>query len=104
MLTFHALREAGYDLAAILTEAGLDADEIARRAGLDPDRILAGRGIHKLILRYGDLEAMGFGCRSTIFRKWKTGKLPRPEDFEGAPGWRRDVIEEYLASRPDWTP
>ena len=57
----------------------------------------------KAIWRYADLEADGYGCRSTIWKLVKAGKLIPPRDFGNRPGWLREELEAFKKSRPQIT-
>jgi len=54
---------------------------------------------YKRILRYGDLEARGYGSRTTIWRAIALRKIPPPLDFMGRPGWLLETLEEFENSR-----
>jgi len=48
------------------------------------------------LLYYKDLVARGYGSKSTIWRKVKAGKLPRPIDCGGRPAWPESVMTDWL--------
>lgn len=53
----------------------------------------------KNLLRYRDLEQMGFGSRTTIYRAVKNNTFPKPmDDGRGRPVWLRDAIESWVES------
>ncbi len=54
----------------------------------------------KAIYRYSDLEAMGFGCRATIWSRCKRGDFPAPIDAGGRPAWLPEEIDEWIARCP----
>ena len=50
---------------------------------------------------YADLQRLGFGCRTKIWRMVKAGKFPDPiDDGNGQPRWIPTEVKEYFASRP----
>ena len=56
----------------------------------------------KIILRYRDLQARGYGSRTTIWRKIQQGEIPSPSDFFGRPGWLLETLEEFENTRPQF--
>ena len=52
------------------------------------------------ILGYSDLDAKGYGSRTTIWRKIKSGKFPAPDvdDGSGHPRWFPETIEKHKKS------
>jgi len=54
----------------------------------------------KEIYRYSDLETMGYGCRTTIWKLVKEGKFPTPIDAGGRPAWIPDELNEWISTRP----
>ncbi len=54
----------------------------------------------KRINRYRDLEAEGFGSRTTVWRKWKSDKFPPPDYFDdGHPIWLDTTIENHVEAK-----
>jgi len=51
------------------------------------------------LLYYKDLVALGYGSKTTIWRKVKAGKLPKPIDCGGRPAWPESVMIEWLDSK-----
>ena len=52
----------------------------------------------KDLLRYRDLEAMGYGSRTTIWRAVKSQTFPFPhDDGRGNPVWFKEDIETWKA-------
>ena len=46
--------------------------------------------------RYGDLAAMGYGSRVTVWRKVRAGTFPAPYiDESGHPFWKPDQLVEH---------
>ena len=59
----------------------------------------------KELLRYRDLEVLGYGSRTTIWRAVQTGNFPAPvDDGRGNPIWFREVIEEHKKSLQPFVP
>ena len=54
----------------------------------------------KAIYRYSDLEAMGYGCRTTIWNLVKTDQFCHPIDIGGRPAWLADELGEWVSTRP----
>lgn len=51
--------------------------------------------------RYGDLEAMGYGSRVTVWRKVRAEKFPPPYiDESGNPFWTPAQLTEHDAKMP----
>lgn len=51
--------------------------------------------------RYGDLAAMGYGSRVTVWRKVRAGKFPPPHiDESGNPFWKPAQLLDHDASLP----
>jgi len=52
------------------------------------------------LLSYRDLDALGYGSRTTIWRKVKDGEFPPPIDLgHDRKGWLESDIVEWLQSR-----
>jgi len=50
----------------------------------------------KELLDYGDLEALGYGSRTTIWRAVRIRKFPAPiDDGRGNPRWTREMVDEH---------
>jgi len=59
----------------------------------------------KDLLRYRDLEAMGYGSRTTVWRGVQAGTFPSPHDNgNGNPVWFREDIKAWKASLPVFEP
>jgi len=53
----------------------------------------------KDLLRYRDLEARGYGSRTTIWRAVQNNSFPKPvDDGRGRPVWFREDIEAWKQS------
>ena len=54
----------------------------------------------KRFLKIEDIEALGLGKRTTIWRKVNKGEFPKPIKLGSAPSspirWDEEVIEDYL--------
>jgi predicted DNA-binding transcriptional regulator AlpA len=56
---------------------------------------------NKVLLRYRDLEAEGWGSRTTIWRAVKNFNFPSPiDDGRGRPAWTRESIDQFKTTRP----
>ena len=53
------------------------------------------------IYRYKDLMKLGYGDRTSIWRKWHSGEFPVPQQILGRPGWRESVLQEYNENCPE---
>jgi len=53
----------------------------------------------KELFKYRDLQTLGYGSRSTVWRKVKNGSFPAPLiDGDGMPFWTRDMLDEHIES------
>ena len=58
--------------------------------------------MHKILLSYNDLEELGFGSRTTIWRKRqdKSLKFPEPIDIGyGQKRWRDTDLQNWIKHR-----
>ena len=61
----------------------------------------AGLLAHRELFTYADLEELGLGEQTTIWRKVNDGRFPEPDlRVEDRPRWRRTTIINYLESLP----
>ena len=52
---------------------------------------------------YADLQLLGYGCRTKIWKMVKEGKFPQPiDDGNGNPRWRPAEVREHFALRPHY--
>ena len=52
------------------------------------------------LLSYDDLEALGYGSRTTIWRRVNNGKFPPPIDTgSGGKRWRETDVIEWLEAK-----
>jgi len=58
----------------------------------------------KVINRYSDLEAEGFGTRNTINAMIRNGKFPQPRDINDRPGWYKEDLVSWMESNKHYTP
>jgi len=50
---------------------------------------------------YADLQKLGYGCRTKIWKMVKAGKFPLPiDDGNGQPRWIPAEVRKYFAARP----
>jgi len=50
---------------------------------------------------YADLQRLGYGCRTKIWRMVKEGKFISPiDDGNGQPRWIPEEVRKYVASKP----
>jgi len=61
---------------------------------------------YKDLNRYYDLEALGYGSRTTIWRKIKNGKFPPPDadDGNGHPVWFPETLKNHRKSLESYSP
>ena len=53
------------------------------------------------LLRFNDLEKLGYGTRVTVWRKVKDGHFPKPVNKEGVSVWKeQDIIEYFKNLKP----
>jgi predicted DNA-binding transcriptional regulator AlpA len=50
------------------------------------------------LLYYPDLVGLGYGSRTTIWRKLAENKFPQPVDRDGRPAWKEQDIIDYFES------
>ena len=59
----------------------------------------------KDMLRYRDLDALGYGSRTTIWRAVNAGNFPEPvDDGRGNPAWLKEDIETWKESLKRFQP
>ena len=60
----------------------------------------------KDLLSYRDLNAKGYGSRTTIWRKIRNGKFPPPDvdDGSGHPRWFPETLVKYKDSLEPYSP
>jgi len=60
----------------------------------------------KDLLSYRDLNAKGYGSRTTIWRKIRNGKFPPPDvdDGSGHPRWFPETLEKHKESLEPYSP
>jgi len=50
---------------------------------------------------YSDLQRLGYGCKTKVWRMVKEGKFPLPiDDGNGQPRWIPIEVKEHFAARP----
>jgi len=50
---------------------------------------------------YNDLQKLGYGCKTKVWKMYKEGKFPLPiDDGNGNPRWIPAEVKEYFATRP----
>jgi len=55
------------------------------------------------IFRYSDLQKMGYGSRSTLWRAIKNSEFIQPlHDGRGHPIWTREMLEDWKESRQQY--
>ena len=54
------------------------------------------------LLDYRDLEARGHGSQTTVWRKVKSGRIPKPKDYFGRPRWLEEEIDALERSLPEY--
>ena len=57
---------------------------------------------HLKILTYNDLNQLGYGSRTTVWRKVRAGLFPKPRSRDGQPVWRLEDLERYFSELPEY--
>jgi len=60
----------------------------------------------KDLLGYRDIEAKGYGSRTTVWRNIKKGNFPPPDvdDGRGHPRWFPETVEKHKESLESYSP
>lgn len=57
----------------------------------------------KALWDYNDLDRLGYGCKTSIWKKVKSGQFEPPIDYDGQPRWIPERVRKRVEGKPNYT-
>ena len=56
----------------------------------------------KALWDYNDLDRLGYGCKTSIWKKVKLGQFEPPIDYDGQPRWIPARVRKRVEEKPNY--